>query len=1112
MELGEVEFQPLVAHGSVPEAILKLSVEDNAETSFFTKPLLPGHKNQVHQSFEFIVYPPASSLDDEGGERGGASLELLQHFHQPHVRIDLFSLEANPEEDGDAEELAFRVVALSKEQRDLSSPSPKKLQQLALKDLEGRNVGSVTFKVTPVDGTSAPSSVGSAGSRPGSASLSAGLPASPTTAEIKFIEGEIAAVRYEFSQHRVQHEARVRTLKSRLENVMEFEAPFSDSQSTNEAVVHLQAFHEELMHLERELGADYFERVEKAERQTQEVLQLLEESNAEMTRLRAAAERHKRHLAAATERVEEISMERDLALRQKQDLECREPEVQLQALRGEMRNVLRAREEDKHAQEQRLASAAKLLSEKEEQFLEAQSQLAQKETHRGALEGQVLELRQQSRAREAQFNERLRRMSADAADAAGAAGEKDGQIANLEQQLLSVRSECEAAAKKNAADSKAHRLELVALQQKHADALANLRASGEKSGVEQLEQLRARIEAELGVQLEQERGSGAAKQQQLDALAEQLAASGQENKDLLERIDMLEATLKERAESAARDASRNAEDAAAQQEELKSGFEQDMSALRQRLHDALDRHSDSRAAADALRATGEALRVKLEASEASCLEKEQQLRAALEAAETHRAALRDHAFRARTEEANRAQERSELAAAAEALTAEVSARKAEAQELRASAREQAERMRELEAKVSDDSMGKVLAELAQAEDQMEHLKRDHEKKALETEGEMNDLRMRYDKSERDAKRLKEALGLAEAIAGGDFLSMANQYNEGKHPLATAEKPPMRLLWIVTFAVLTLVAFMAGKASVSGDKPQYITSLKHGYLSKIDDLEKNHTALVTSLQRERTALLERLADKQAGSCEADPYFVDQSKTLAAQLDTMTVDTIAHRARAERYFAAEQAAKAQLAAAEHQLQHATQIEGGPRRLIEAGTNLDSKSYLVNPCHAQQSVSPKACPVRYLQVFADGEVVITANLPSKSLPRSDQQVVWSSGKVVRRGDRWPLFRKKRENKKVDENHYELRLRRNGQLVVMDTETHRTLWRSTRDELPLAAYTASLNKGGQLIVTHPDGNISWKSHNETAGELLVADAGAGVVGTAVGLGEGAGQAAGRM
>ena len=67
-------------------------------------------------------------------------------------------------------------------------------------------------------------------------------------------------------------------------------------------------------------------------------------------------------------------------------------------------------------------------------------------------------------------------------------------------------------------------------------------------------------------------------------------------------------------------------------------------------------------------------------------------------------------------------------------------------------------------------------------------------------------------------------------------------------------------------------------------------------------------------------------------------------------------------------------------------------------------------------------------------------------------------------------------------------------------------------QNELPLAAYTASLNKGGQLIVTHPDGSISWKSHNETAGELLVADAGAGAVGTAVGLGEGAGQAAGRM
>ena len=136
-------------------------------------------------------------------------------------------------------------------------------------------------------------------------------------------------------------------------------------------------------------------------------------------------------------------------------------------------------------------------------------------------------------------------------------------------------------------------------------------------------------------------------------------------------------------------------------------------------------------------------------------------------------------------------------------------------------------MRELEAKVSDDSKGKVLAELAQAEDQMEHLKRDHEKKALETEGEMNDLRMRYDKRKGTPSGSRRRLGCKHS---GDFLSMANQYNEGKHPLATAEKP-MRLLWIVTFAVLTLVAFMAGKASVSGDKPQYITSLKHGYLLK-----------------------------------------------------------------------------------------------------------------------------------------------------------------------------------------------------------------------------------------------------------------------------------------
>ena len=148
---------------------------------------------------------------------------------------------------------------------------PWALQRLVLKDYEGKDIGAVTFKVIPVDPDSAPGSGG------GGAAAGRLQPASPTTAEIKLLESEIFAVRHECAQHRVQNEARVRTLKSRLEGTVNFDAPHSSSE---EAIVHLRSLHQELTHLELELSENRTDRVEKAERQTQEVLQLLEESKA----------------------------------------------------------------------------------------------------------------------------------------------------------------------------------------------------------------------------------------------------------------------------------------------------------------------------------------------------------------------------------------------------------------------------------------------------------------------------------------------------------------------------------------------------------------------------------------------------------------------------------------------------------------------------------------------------------------------------------------------------------------------------------------------------------------------------------------------------------------
>ena len=175
-------------------------------------------------------------------------------------------------------------------------------------------------------------------------------------------------------------------------------------------------------------------------------------------------------------------------------------------------------------------------------------------------------------------------------------------------------------------------------------------------------------------------------------------------------------------------------------------------------------------------------------------------------------------------------------------------------------------------------------------------------------------------------------------------------------------------------------------------------------------------------------------------------MDQSKTLAAQLDTMTVDTIAHRARAERYFAAEQAAKAQLAAAEHQLQHATQIEGGRGALSKLG-----QTWIRSPTSSTPVMRSSRCRRKHAQcATCRCSRMEKSSSPPIFRPRACLVRISKSCGLLARwcdvGIAGLCLGKSVRTRKLTRITHELRLRRNGQLVVMDTETHRTLWGSTR------------------------------------------------------------------
>ena len=76
-----------------------------------------------------------------------------------------------------------------------------------------------------------------------------------------------------------------------------------------------------------------------------------------------------------------------------------------------------------------------------------------------------------------------------------------------------------------------------------------------------------------------------------------------------------------------------------------------------------------------------------------------------------------------------------------------------------------------------------------------------------------------------------------------------------------------------------------------------------------------------------------------------------------------------------------------------------------------------------------------------------------------KEDDEVVWSTGTA----------RKSRKIKFHSEPvlpHHEVRLRRDGVLVVVDTDTSKTIWKSSRRKQTHGNYIARLDAFGSLVV----------------------------------------------
>uniref|UniRef100_A0A7S2FFC9 Bulb-type lectin domain-containing protein n=1 Tax=Florenciella parvula TaxID=236787 RepID=A0A7S2FFC9_9STRA len=373
---------------------------------------------------------------------------------------------------------------------------------------------------------------------------------------------------------------------------------------------------------------------------------------------------------------------------------------------------------------------------------------------------------------------------------------------------------------------------------------------------------------------------------------------------------------------------------------------------------------------------------------------------------------------------------------------------------------------------------------------------------------VRDLEVRLEQTEATLEETTEALSVEEGRVReleASSVAKTEHHTLKKYFHAAAAAAALLLLCLI-ISLATGGAGKGGGASEAADA----AALEREYMSSISNLKSEHTELLEELSREKAALqlqveahsnsstshgqkvneLAAMVDEHKNECNALRQSLhteksekeklhkelhtahEEQKQELVQTHQETVEM--HESKIAELLAAHEAKHALLQATEDKLsRHLTSTAEAGRRLLP-GEILDKGEFLRNDC--ESVAAEAACVEHYLEVTSNGNVVIYRGNPEADAgadPEAGAKVeVWAT-KTARKPVKARFWHKAET---AAEPHHEFRLRRDGVLIVVDTDRSKIMWKSTGKTQPKGNYRAFIDTEGSLLV-ELNGEVVWRN-----------------------------------
>lgn len=301
--------------------------------------------------------------------------------------------------------------------------------------------------------------------------------------------------------------------------------------------------------------------------------------------------------------------------------------------------------------------------------------------------------------------------------------------------------------------------------------------------------------------------------------------------------------------------------------------------------------------------------------------------------------------------------------------------------------------------------------------------------------------------------------------------------EHKRMVPVAEVKQLRRNYVrsgmagAAFAVfMVVVALLSDWRGADPLVAQCEAAVGDSYVKAIDSIKAEHSRLVLGLYEEREQLRGSLdhctssSASQSGDRKVISALQAETKRLQLLVENHTLSKINTDAQLYELRAEHEEKSLMLEIAQGQIEAITaQRKERTQFRLEAGENLHPHELLLS-CEGR----PAGCIPHFLRVGADGDVVILRG----SKPTGDgNQPMWST----------KTGKKPRKNRfgQLVPPHHEFRLRRDGVLVVVDTDRAKVLWQSTgliSRKREIGNYVATIDNAGRLVVSL-NGVETWAS-----------------------------------